>query len=79
MERTYIKREQMRWDLNNLGAEQLTFVYFAGGKRRTIPFRRQRMQIDQSIPPSGIASAPQMHTEDPYYLDLLNVADDRYL
>ncbi|XP_055491846.1 centrosomal protein of 135 kDa isoform X6 [Leucoraja erinacea] len=54
-------------------------VQTPGGKRRTIPFRRQRMQIDQSIPPSGIASAPQMHTEDPYYLDLLNVADDRIM
>ncbi|XP_032884949.1 centrosomal protein of 135 kDa isoform X4 [Amblyraja radiata] len=54
-------------------------VQTPGGKRRTIPFRRQRMQIDQSIPPSGIASAPQIHTEDPYYLDLLNVADDRIM
>ncbi|XP_069780725.1 centrosomal protein of 135 kDa isoform X3 [Narcine bancroftii] len=54
-------------------------VQTPGGKKRTIPFRRQRMQIDQSIPPSGIASAPQIHTEDPYYLDLLNVADDRIM
>ncbi|XP_072108783.1 centrosomal protein of 135 kDa isoform X3 [Mobula birostris] len=50
-----------------------------GGKKRNIPFRRQRMQIDQAVPPSAIASAPQIHTEDPYHLDLLNVADDRIM
>ncbi|XP_051865959.1 centrosomal protein of 135 kDa isoform X3 [Pristis pectinata] len=54
-------------------------VQTPGGKKRNIPFRRQRMQIDQTIPPSGIASAPQIHIEDPYYLDLLNVADDRIM
>uniref|UniRef100_UPI00398F6C8A centrosomal protein of 135 kDa n=1 Tax=Pristiophorus japonicus TaxID=55135 RepID=UPI00398F6C8A len=54
-------------------------VQTPGGRKRSIPFRRQRMQIDQPIPPSGIASAPQIHTKDPYFLDLLNVADDRIL
>ncbi|XP_038647081.1 centrosomal protein of 135 kDa isoform X3 [Scyliorhinus canicula] len=54
-------------------------VQTPGGRKRTIPFRRQRMQIDQPIPPSGIASAPQIHTEDPYFMDLLSVADNRIL
>ncbi|XP_059845220.1 centrosomal protein of 135 kDa isoform X2 [Hypanus sabinus] len=54
-------------------------VQTPGGKKRNIPFRRQRMQIDQAVPPSGIASAPQIQTEDPYHLDLLNVADDRIM
>ncbi|XP_041057688.1 centrosomal protein of 135 kDa [Carcharodon carcharias] len=54
-------------------------VQTPGGRKRTIPFRRQRMQIDQPIPPSGIASAPQIHMEDPYFMDLLSVADNRIL
>ncbi|XP_060686695.1 centrosomal protein of 135 kDa isoform X3 [Hemiscyllium ocellatum] len=54
-------------------------VQTPGGRKRTIPFRRQRMQIDQPIPPSEIASAPQIHTEDPYFMDLLSVADNRIL
>ncbi|GCC24717.1 centrosomal protein of 135 kDa isoform X2 [Chiloscyllium punctatum] len=54
-------------------------VQTPGGRKRTIPFRRQRMQIDQPIPPSEIASAPQIHMEDPYFMDLLSVADNRIL
>ncbi|XP_073464513.1 centrosomal protein of 135 kDa isoform X2 [Aquarana catesbeiana] len=52
-------------------------VQTPGGKKRNIPFRRQRMQIDQPIPPSGMSSHPVPQPEDPYIADLLQVADDR--
>ncbi|XP_068134682.1 centrosomal protein of 135 kDa isoform X2 [Hyperolius riggenbachi] len=52
-------------------------VQTPGGKKRNIPFRRQRMQIDQPVPPSGVSSHPVPQPEDPYVADLLQVADDR--
>ncbi|XP_030047266.1 centrosomal protein of 135 kDa [Microcaecilia unicolor] len=52
-------------------------VQTPGGKKRMIPFRRQRMQIDQPVPPSGIAAYPVPQPQDPYVTDLLQVADNR--
>ncbi|XP_069600550.1 centrosomal protein of 135 kDa isoform X2 [Ranitomeya imitator] len=52
-------------------------VQTPGGKKRNIPFRRQRMQIDQPIPPSGVGTHPVPQPEDPYVADLIQVADDR--
>ncbi|XP_044155360.1 centrosomal protein of 135 kDa isoform X2 [Bufo gargarizans] len=52
-------------------------VQTPGGKKRNIPFRRQRMQIDQPVPPSAISGHPVPQPEDPYVADLLQVADDR--
>ncbi|XP_040274763.1 centrosomal protein of 135 kDa isoform X3 [Bufo bufo] len=52
-------------------------VQTPGGKKRNIPFRRQRMQIDQPVPPSEISGHPVPQPEDPYVADLLQVADDR--
>ncbi|MGH0162669.1 UNVERIFIED_CONTAM: hypothetical protein FKN15_043051 [Acipenser sinensis] len=52
-------------------------VQTPGGKKITIPFRRQRMQIDQTIPPSFVASMPVPRPDDPYVVDLLQVADNR--
>lgn len=50
---------------------------FSGGKKRNIPFRRQRMQIDQPVPPSAVSAYPVPQPEDPYIADLLQVADNR--
>ncbi|KAI1238313.1 hypothetical protein IHE44_0013034 [Lamprotornis superbus] len=33
-------------------------VQTPGGKKKSIPFRRQRMQIDQLVPPSGVSAYP---------------------
>ncbi|NXV12369.1 CP135 protein, partial [Cepphus grylle] len=52
-------------------------VQTPGGRKRSIPFRRQRMQIDQPVPPSGISAYPVPQPEDPYIADLLQVADNR--
>uniref|UniRef100_A0A8C5S4R0 Centrosomal protein of 135 kDa n=1 Tax=Laticauda laticaudata TaxID=8630 RepID=A0A8C5S4R0_LATLA len=52
-------------------------VQTPGGKKRNIPFRRQRMQIDQPVPPSGIGAYPVPQPNDPYIADLLQVADNR--
>ncbi|KAM9236683.1 centrosomal protein of 135 kDa [Leptosomus discolor] len=52
-------------------------VQTPGGRKRSIPFRRQRMQIDQPVPPSGVSTYPVPQPEDPYIADLLQVADNR--
>ncbi|XP_030803920.1 centrosomal protein of 135 kDa isoform X2 [Camarhynchus parvulus] len=52
-------------------------VQTPGGRRKSIPFRRQRMQIEQLVPPSGVSAYPVPQPEDPYVADLLQVADNR--
>ncbi|KAL9852385.1 centrosomal protein of 135 kDa isoform 3-T8 [Geothlypis trichas] len=52
-------------------------VQTPGGRRKSIPFRRQRMQIDQLVPPSGVSAYPVPQPQDPYIADLLQVADNR--
>jgi len=46
-----------------------------GGKKKSIPFRRQRMEIDDMVPPSDHMPVPVL-SEDPYVADLLKVADE---
>ncbi|XP_070688604.1 centrosomal protein of 135 kDa isoform X2 [Pempheris klunzingeri] len=52
-------------------------VQTPGGKKRSIPFRRQRMQIDELIPPSSASAYPVLQPDDPYIADLLQLADGR--
>uniref|UniRef100_A0A673VZK0 Centrosomal protein 135 n=1 Tax=Salmo trutta TaxID=8032 RepID=A0A673VZK0_SALTR len=52
-------------------------VQTPGGKKHSIPFRRQRMQIDELIPHSSGPTQPVAQPDDPYIADLLQVADDR--
>ncbi|KAF7690133.1 hypothetical protein HF521_011937 [Silurus meridionalis] len=53
-------------------------VQTPGGKKRPIPFRRQRMQIDELLPAShGVSSPVVAQPDDPYIADLLLVADNR--
>nr|XP_046247398.1 centrosomal protein of 135 kDa isoform X2 [Scatophagus argus] len=52
-------------------------VQTPGGKKRSIPFRRQRMQIDELIPPSSTSAYPVSQPDDPYVADLLQLADGR--
>lgn len=53
-------------------------VQTPGGKKRSIPFRRQRMQTDELLPSSGGYVPPAVaQPDDPYIADLLQVADDR--
>uniref|UniRef100_A0A8C7B732 Centrosomal protein 135 n=1 Tax=Neovison vison TaxID=452646 RepID=A0A8C7B732_NEOVI len=52
-------------------------VQTPGGKKRNIAFRRQRMQIDEPVPPSEVSSYPVPQPDDPYVADLLQVADNR--
>jgi len=49
----------------------------AGGKKRSIPFRRQRMQIDELTPPPATLAYPVPQPDDPYVADLLQMADGR--
>ena len=51
-----------------------------GGRKKNIPFRRQRMQIDCEVPESaksGPGGGVQLPAPDPYVADLLQVADQR--
>eukprot|EP00117_Sycon_ciliatum_P035723 scpid27034/ scgid4205/ Centrosomal protein of 135 kDa; Centrosomal protein 4 len=50
-----------------------------GGRKKTIAFRRQRMEIDCPVPPSDAAgkASPAKLQRDPYVADLLRVADAR--
>ncbi|KAL7397610.1 hypothetical protein ABVT39_024981 [Epinephelus coioides] len=52
-------------------------VQTPGGKKRSIPFRRQRMQIDELIPSSSTTAYPVSQPDDPYIADLLQLADGR--
>ncbi|XP_056132078.1 centrosomal protein of 135 kDa isoform X2 [Lampris incognitus] len=52
-------------------------VQTPGGKKHSIPFRRQRMQIDELIPPSATTGYPVLQPDDPYIADLLQLADGR--
>ncbi|XP_076808288.1 centrosomal protein of 135 kDa-like isoform X2 [Clavelina lepadiformis] len=48
-----------------------------GGKKRNIPFRRQRMQIDSTLPQSETSSYTSAQPDDPYIADLVQVADTK--
>ncbi|KAK7889598.1 hypothetical protein WMY93_025158 [Mugilogobius chulae] len=52
-------------------------VQTPGGKKHSIPFRRQRMQIDDLIPPSSSPLYPVPQPNDPYVADMLLLADGR--
>ncbi|XP_020558535.1 centrosomal protein of 135 kDa isoform X2 [Oryzias latipes] len=52
-------------------------VQTPGGKKRSIPFRRQKMQVDELLPFSGRLAYPVMQPDDPYIADLLQLADGR--
>ncbi|XP_042339694.1 centrosomal protein of 135 kDa [Plectropomus leopardus] len=52
-------------------------VQTPGGKKRSIPFRRQRMQIDELVPSSSTSAYPVSQPDDPYIADLLQLADGR--
>ncbi|KAM9849282.1 centrosomal protein of 135 kDa [Aulostomus maculatus] len=50
-----------------------------GGKKRSIPFRRQRMDIDELMPPPSTSAYPVSQPDEPYVADLLQLADRRIL
>ncbi|XP_053710222.1 centrosomal protein of 135 kDa [Synchiropus splendidus] len=52
-------------------------VQTPGGKKHSIPFRRQRMQIDELVPPPSTSSYPVSQPDNPYVADLLLLADGR--
>ncbi|ESP00073.1 hypothetical protein LOTGIDRAFT_213275 [Lottia gigantea] len=53
-------------------------VQTPGGRKKTIPFRRQRMEIDTQLPESDISNLSSIPPpDDPYVADLLQVADTR--
>ncbi|KAK2182665.1 hypothetical protein NP493_341g00002 [Ridgeia piscesae] len=57
-------------------------VQTPGGRKKSIPFRRQRMELDSTVPPSNTSDSGsctchgQHQADDPYVADMLKVADD---
>lgn len=56
---------------------RIVSLILIGGKKKTIPFRRQRMEIDCTVPPADNYLAKPRLADDPYVADLLQVADSR--
>ncbi|XP_046325816.2 centrosomal protein of 135 kDa-like isoform X2 [Haliotis rufescens] len=52
-------------------------VQTPGGRKKTIPFRRQRMEIDLTVPSAESSGFNVPPPDDPYVADLLQVADTR--
>ncbi|XP_077983787.1 centrosomal protein of 135 kDa-like [Glandiceps talaboti] len=53
-------------------------VQTPGGRKRNVPFRRQRMELDSTVPASdSTLSSVQSQADDPYVADLIRVADTR--
>lgn len=52
-------------------------VQTPGGRKKNIPFRRQRMEIECLIPPGEPDLPPAADLPDPYVADLLETADKR--
>ena len=51
---------------------------FKGGRKKNIPFRRQRMEMDCTVPQAESSSYVfKTQVDDPYVADLLKVADSR--
>lgn len=48
-----------------------------GGRRKQIPYRRQRMDIESTISPAKDRENSLQDVQDPYVADLLSVADKR--
>ncbi|XP_048589122.1 centrosomal protein of 135 kDa-like isoform X2 [Nematostella vectensis] len=48
-----------------------------GGRRKQVPFRRQRMDIESTVSPAKNYSGSLQDVQDPYVADLLSVADNR--
>ncbi|XP_070613332.1 centrosomal protein of 135 kDa isoform X5 [Erythrolamprus reginae] len=76
-ENARLTRENNELHLELLKLKEQFEEQVKGGKKRNIPFRRQRMQIDQPVPPSEIGTYPVPQPNDPYIADLLQVADNR--
>ena len=48
-----------------------------GGKKKHVPFRRQRLVLDSTLPQSDTSAPPVAVRDDPFVADLLRVADSR--
>ena len=49
------------------------FFLLSGGRKKKIPFRRQRMEIDQAVPENPGFGFKIPPPDDPYVADLLQV------
>ena len=48
-------------------------IILSGGRKKKIPFRRQRMEIDQAVPENAGFGFTVPPPNDPYVADLLQV------
>lgn len=52
-------------------------VQTPGGRKKQIPSRRQRMELDATLPAPTEAPGVSMTPSDPFFADMMNVADQR--
>lgn len=53
---------------------------YLGGNKHTIPFRRQRLDIDEMLPESSsqrTLTQQLPYIDDPYIIDIVKVTEDR--
>lgn len=54
---------------------------YVGGNKHTIPFRRQRLDIDEMLQESSsshrLHAQPLPYVNDPYIIDIVKVTEDR--
>ncbi|KAM7156794.1 centrosomal protein of 135 kDa isoform 2-T2 [Molossus nigricans] len=77
LENAKLSKENNELYLELMKLREQSAQHLKGGKKRSIAFRRQRMQIDEPVPPSEVSSYPVPQPDDPYIADLLQVADNR--
>ncbi|CAF1216613.1 unnamed protein product [Adineta steineri] len=80
-----LEKESRQKDNKILELQEKNFqavVQTPGGNKHTIPFRRQRLDIDEMLPESSSStqrtSAQQLpYVNDPYIIDIVKVTEDR--
>ncbi|CAF1022017.1 unnamed protein product [Rotaria sordida] len=79
-----LEKESRQKDNKILELQEKNFqavVQTPGGNKHTIPFRRQRLDIDEMLPESSSSqrtTAQQLpYVDDPYIIDIVKVTEDR--
>ncbi|CAF4383321.1 unnamed protein product, partial [Rotaria sp. Silwood2] len=79
-----LEKESRQKDNKILELQEKNFqavVQTPGGNKHTIPFRRQRLDIDEMLPESSSSQrtiAQQLpYVDDPYIIDIVKVTEDR--
>ena len=75
-----LEKESRQKDNKILELQEKNFqavVQTPGGNKHTIPFRRQRLDIDEMLPESSEQRTQLPYVNDPYIIDIVKVTEDR--